>query len=162
MVSTLKLAAENGLPLCLRHRCFYCTGPGTNITELLTDQPGWPISNYREGSCKLVVKDVCGNLLYDAVSNQPANDEGNGGFSTFDPTQKVVSTVNTCNGLLTTDDRVYSLMENGKGAALMAQAMGKLSVMVPWCSIPENVGLCRGANSCTTFSLPTMWRYWIP
>ena len=44
-------------------------------------------------------------------------------------------------------------MENGKGAALIAQAMGKLSVMVPWCSIPENVGLYRGREQLYNIQL---------
>ena len=149
---TLKLTAENGLPLAGTTAMLY--GPGTNITELLTDQLGYANFNYQQGeSCKLVVKDVCGNLLYDAVSNQPANDEVMEASVPLTQLKKVVSTVNTCNGLLTTDDRVYSLMENGKGAALMAQAMGKLSVMVPWCSIPENVGLYRGREQLYNIQL---------
>ncbi len=150
---TLQLTAANGLPLTGVTALLY--GPGVNITELLTDQQGLTDFSYQQGeSCKLVIKDDCGNLLFDAVTPQPFNDEVLEVSVPLTQLKKLVSTVNTCTGMLTTDDRVYSLMENGKGGALMAQHMGTLSVMIPWCSIPANVGLFRGREQLYSIQLP--------
>lgn len=149
---SLKLTAENELPIAGATAMLY--GPGATITELLTDQQGFVDFNYQQGeSCKVVVKDGCGNLLFNAVTPKPWNEEILQASVPLTQLKKLVSTVNTCNGMLTADDRVYSLMENGKGAALIAQGMGKLSVMIPWCSIPENVGLYRGREQLYSIQL---------
>lgn len=149
---TLNLKAENGLPLAGVKALLY--GPGNNITELLTDHQGLADFNYQQGeSCKLVIKDGCGNLLYDAITPQPANFELIKASVPLTQLKKLVSTVNTCSGMLSAEDRVYSLMENDNGAALMAQGMGKVSVMLPMCGIPGNVGLYRGREQLYNIQL---------
>lgn len=149
---TLKLSAANGLPLAGVRAMLY--GPGDNNTALVTDHQGLADFNYQQGeSCKLVVRDYCGNLLFDAVTPQPLNDGVLDASVPLTHLKKLVSTVNTCTGVLTSDDRVYSLLANSKGAALMAQHMGTLSVMIPRCSLPENVGLYRGGDQLYSIQL---------